>query len=165
MVSIRRKKVHCITNPVVINSEAVEIVDFIRFLGSFISNSLSWDHNVNSIVKKAQQQLFFLQQVKKFGLRREVLIQFYHSVVESVVTSALWVWYGGSTQHQKKCLERVVHTARKVISCQLSSLVSVYNVWLSDCSRLVLPSQWPVQYPSIRQKIQNHQMQDQSLKE
>ena len=62
-----------------------------KILGTTISNTLGRDANVDATVKKAQKRLFLLRQLKKFGLRREILIQFYDSVVESVLTFSLCV--------------------------------------------------------------------------
>ena len=72
-----------------------------KILGTTISNTLGRDANVEVTVKKTQQRLFFLRQLKKFGLRRESLIQFYNSVVESVLTFSLCVWYGNTIQLQR----------------------------------------------------------------
>ncbi len=41
-------------------------------------------HHIESIVKKAQQRLYFLRQLRKFNLPQELLIQFYSAIIESV---------------------------------------------------------------------------------
>ena len=64
--------------------------------------------NTNSILTKAQQRMYFIRQLMKFSLRREILIQFYRAVIESVLCFSLPVWYGSTTQDQKRCLNRVV---------------------------------------------------------
>ncbi len=38
-----------------------------------------------SIVKKAQQRLYFLRQLRKFNLPQELLNQFYSAIIESVL--------------------------------------------------------------------------------
>lgn len=50
-----------------------------RFLESTISNDLSWEISGVSTIKKAQQRLYFifLCQLKKFGIRWDILVQFY----------------------------------------------------------------------------------------
>jgi hypothetical protein len=75
--------------PLVINGEPIEIVDFFKFLGTTMSNDLSWDDNVDSIVKRAQQRLYFLRQLKNFDLSQDILVQFYREVVESVLTFSI----------------------------------------------------------------------------
>ncbi len=38
---------------------------------------------IDSIVKKAQQRLYFLRQLRKFNLPQELLKQFYSTIIES----------------------------------------------------------------------------------
>ncbi len=47
-----------------INGEEVERVDSIKFLGIHISEDLTWSLNDSSLVKRAQQRLFFLWKLK-----------------------------------------------------------------------------------------------------
>ena len=125
IVDFRKKKIP--VEPLTINGAVIDTVDCFKFLGTTVSNTLGWDANVEVTVEKAQQRLFFLRQLKKFGLRRESLIQFYNSVVESVLTFSLCVWYGNTTQRQRDRLERVIRTAVKIIGCELPSLASIYS--------------------------------------
>ena len=68
-------------DPLTINGAVIDTVDCFTFLSTTIFNTLGWDANVEVTVKKAQQQLFFLCQLKNLGLRREILIQFYNSAL------------------------------------------------------------------------------------
>lgn len=54
-------------DPLVINGETIEQVVSYKFLGTTISNDLKWEENTNICVKKAQQRLYFLRQLRKFG--------------------------------------------------------------------------------------------------
>ncbi len=51
----------------IINSSVTAVEPF-RFLGTTISQDLKWDNHIVSIVKKAQQRLYFLRQLRKFNL-------------------------------------------------------------------------------------------------
>ena len=84
--------------PLLIDRSPIEIVDSFKFLGTIISSGLDWEANIDSTLKKTQQRLHFLRQLKKFGLWREILVQFYRAVVESVLCFSLasLVW-----QYQK----------------------------------------------------------------
>lgn len=53
----------------------------------------------------------FLRQLKKFGLRCEILIQFYRAIIESMWYFSLPVWYGIFTQYQKTRLNCVIRNA------------------------------------------------------
>ena len=94
IVDFRKRK-----NPlalIIVNGDSSERVDCFKFLGTIISD-LAWENNTDAVVKKAQQRLFFLRQLKKFGLRREILVQFYRSVIESILTFSICVWFGGNS--------------------------------------------------------------------
>ena len=93
-----------------------------KFLGTIISNDLAWENSTDAVVKKAQQRLFFLRQLKKFGLRRQILVQFYRSAIESILTFSIFVWFGGISQRQRGRLDRVVKTASKIVGSELTSL-------------------------------------------
>ncbi len=63
--------------PLIIMNSIVTAVETFKFLGSIISQDLNWDTHINSIVKKAQERLYFLCQLRKFNLPQELLKQFY----------------------------------------------------------------------------------------
>ena len=71
--------------------------------------------------------LFFVRQLKKFGLRREILVQFYRSAIESILTFSICVWFGGISQRQRSRLDRVVKTASKIVGSELTSLTAIYK--------------------------------------
>ena len=113
--------------PIIVNGDSIERVDCFKFLGTIISSDLAWENNTDAVVKKAQQRLFFLRQLKKFGLRREILVQFYCSAIESILTFSICVWFGGISHRQRSRLDRVVKTASKIIGNELTSLTAIYK--------------------------------------
>ena len=63
---------------------------------------LCWrDENRKLIIRKAQQRMYFLRQLNKVGVSREMLTQFYRAVIESVLTFSITVWYGSTTRAEK----------------------------------------------------------------
>ena len=78
--------------PLVIKDQAVEVVQSFKFLGSVISNDLRWEENTSGVRKKSQQRMFFLRQLKKFGVSQNILLQFYMAIIESVLTCSLTTW-------------------------------------------------------------------------
>ncbi len=74
-----------------IMDSTVAAVESFRFLGTNISQDLKWDNHIDSIVKKAQQRLHFLCQLRKFNLPQELLKQFYSAIIESVLCSSITV--------------------------------------------------------------------------
>ena len=86
-----------------INGLPTEIVHSFKFLGTVICSGMDWETNTNSILKKAQQIIYFLRQRKKLGLQREILIQFYRAVTESVLCFSLPVWWQQHTGPEDTC--------------------------------------------------------------
>ena len=114
-------------SPLVINGEEVERVEFFNFLGTIVSDNFKWDRNTTGIVKKCHQRLFFLRKLKKFGICKITLIQFYRAVIESVLTFSITVWYGALTEADRDRLEKIVFTASKIIGSKLETLEEIYK--------------------------------------
>ncbi len=105
----------------------VERVNRFRYLGVHISEDLTWTLNTTQLVKKAQQRLYFLRRLRKFGMPPKILSNFYSCVVESVLSSCITVWYGSTTARDRRRLQRVVKTAEKIIRTPLPSLQAIYH--------------------------------------
>ncbi len=97
-----------------------------RFLGTTISQDLKWDNHIDSIVKKAQQRLYFLRQLRKFNLPQKLLIQFYSAIIESVLCTSITVWFSSATKSDLRRLLRVVRTAERIIGTTLPTLQELY---------------------------------------
>ncbi len=113
--------------PLTIMNSTVTAVESFRFLGTTISQDLKWDNHIDSIVKKAQQRLYFLRQLRKFNLPQELLIQFYSAIIESVLCSSITVWFGSATKTDIRRLQRTVRTAERIIGAPLPSLQELYT--------------------------------------
>eukprot|EP00061_Rhincodon_typus_P007493 g29244.t1 len=72
--------------PIYINGIEVMRVKSIRFLRVTITKDLSWTFQVNATVKKAQQHLFFLRWLMKFGMSIRSLTNFYRCTIESILS-------------------------------------------------------------------------------
>ncbi len=102
------------------------------FLGTTISQDLKWDNHIESIVKKAQQRLYFLRQLRKFNLPMELLKQFYSAIIESVLCTSITVWFSSATKSDLRRLRRVVpsHPAHSLFDCY--RLVDATELWAPD---------------------------------
>ncbi len=100
----------------------VTAVESFRFLGTIISQ----DH-IESVVKKAQQRLYFLRQLRKFNLPQELLKQFYSAIIESVLCTSITVWFSSATKSDLRRLRSVVRTAERIIGKTLPSLQELYS--------------------------------------
>ncbi len=105
---------------------SVTTVESFRFLGTTISQDLKWDNHMESIVKKTQQRLYFLRQLRKFNLPQELLIQFYSAIIESVLCTSITVWFSSATKSDLRRLRRVVRTAERIIGTTLPPLQELY---------------------------------------
>ncbi len=84
-------------------NSTVTTVESFRFLGT--TQDLKWDYHIESMMKKAQQRLYFLHQLSTFNLPQDLLIQFYSAIIESVLCTSITVWFGSAT---KSDLSRLV---------------------------------------------------------
>ncbi|KAK3515463.1 hypothetical protein QTP70_022952, partial [Hemibagrus guttatus] len=91
-----------------------------------ITKELKWEQNIRSLTKKAQQRMYFLWQLKKFLLPVKMLVNFYTAIIESVLTSSITVWFAVATARDKAKLQRVIHSAEKVIGYSLPSFQELY---------------------------------------
>ncbi|KAK3538547.1 hypothetical protein QTP86_006712 [Hemibagrus guttatus] len=111
--------------PLTIMNSTVPTVESFRFLGTTISQDLKWDTHIDSIVKKAQQRLYVLRQLRKFNLPQELLTHFYSAVIESVLCTSITVWFGSATKSHIRRLHRTV--AERIIGAPLPTLQGLYT--------------------------------------
>ncbi|KAK3536977.1 hypothetical protein QTP86_029474 [Hemibagrus guttatus] len=112
--------------PVILCDSPVTSVESFRFLGTTITQELKWEQNTRSLTKKTQQRMYFLRQLKKFLLPVKMLVNFYTAIIESILTSSITVWFAAAIARDKANLQRVIHSAEKVIGCSLPSLQELY---------------------------------------
>jgi len=112
--------------PLIIKGTEVERADGYRFLGMQVTSDLSWTLHTTATVKKAQRRLDFIRVLRKAGLNRRPLTQAYRGLIESILTAGITVWYGNTTQAERKALQRVIRTAERITGTQLPSMDSMY---------------------------------------
>ncbi|KAM3866687.1 histone RNA hairpin-binding protein-like [Diretmus argenteus] len=103
------------------------MVDSFKYLGVNIQKDLTWTCHTKAVSKKAQQRLYGLRCLKKFGLRPNTIRDFYRGTIESLLTSSYTTWFGSCTNEDRKALRRVVRTAELITGCELPSLEELYN--------------------------------------
>ncbi len=108
-------------------NSTVTAVESFRFLGTIISQ----DH-IESVVKKAQQWLYLLRQLRKFNLPQELLKQFYSAIIESVLCTTITVWFSSATKSDLRRLRSEVRTAEHIIGTTLPSLQELYSSRVSE---------------------------------
>ncbi|KAK2920086.1 hypothetical protein Q8A73_002290 [Channa argus] len=94
MIIVLRKKRRT-HQPLFIRELEVERLSSIKYLGVHISEDLTF--KTTQLNKKAQQPLYFLRRLRKFGMLPKILSKFYSYTVLSILTSCSTVWYGCTT--------------------------------------------------------------------
>ena len=112
--------------PITLCDSPVDSVKHFRFLGTTISQDLKWELNISSLIKKAQQRMFFLRRLKQFQLPKAMMVNFYTAIIESILTSSISVWCAAATANDRRRLQRIIHSAEKVIGCNLPALEDLY---------------------------------------
>ncbi|XP_072110558.1 alpha-tocopherol transfer protein isoform X2 [Mobula birostris] len=113
--------------PIDINGPGVERVNSFKFLGIHITEGLMWSVHASCVVKKAQQRLFHLRWLRKFGMGPQILRTFYRGTIESILTGCVTAWYGNCISLSCRTLQRVVRTAQRTCSCELPMLQDIYK--------------------------------------
>ena len=135
IIDFRQKKDQI--DPIIINGEAVEIVDNYKYLGCIIDDKLKRTAHVSRVAKKANQRLYFVRKLKKVGVDKKVLSLFYKSIVESVISYCMSSWYGNVSGNERKKLKRVVKTAKR-IGCDVTPLEKLYKIIVSNKSSKIM---------------------------
>ncbi len=73
---------------IIIDGTPVERVSSFKFLGVHITEDLTWSAHTDAVLKKAQQRLFCLRRLRKFGMSPHILHSFYTCTVESFLAAS-----------------------------------------------------------------------------
>ena len=142
IIDFRRKRQEI--EPIIINEEAVQIVENYKYLGCIIDNSLKGSDHVKKIAKKANQRMYFVRKLKKVGVNKKILSNFYKSIVESMISYCMSCWYGNTSKADRKKLKRVINTARR-LGCDVTKLDQMYKMSLKNkYSKILKDSSHPL---------------------
>jgi hypothetical protein len=108
--------------PILIDGAAVEQVESFKFLGVHTTNKLTWSKHTKTVVKRAQQNLFPLQRLKRIAMGPQILKRFYSCTIESILTDCITAWYGNCSASDRKAIQRVVRTARYITWAKLRAI-------------------------------------------
>ena len=102
-------------------------VEHFKFFGVRIPNKLSWFKHTKTVVKRAQQHLFPLRTLKRFGMCPHILQKFYRCTIERILTDSITTWYGNCLASNSKVLQRVVHVAQYITGAKLPAIHNLYT--------------------------------------
>ena len=122
------RKKPSVTSPVIINDQAVEVVQQYKYLGTIIDNKLTFEPQVDAVCSKAHQRMFFYRKLRNFNVDKTFMKMFYSCFIESVLTFSFVSWYGSTTLKNKKRLQQVVKVCSKIANITLNELNSLYKL-------------------------------------
>ena len=59
-------------------------------------------------------------------MKPEILVNFYRSIIESILTGSIMVWFGNMTESDRNALSRVIRTARRLTGVDLPDLRDIF---------------------------------------
>ena len=71
--------------------------------------------------------MYFLRCLKSYGVKQEILVNFYTAIIESVLTYAVTVWFGGTNKKDEKKLNSVIRLSSKIIGIELPQMAETYD--------------------------------------
>eukprot|EP00061_Rhincodon_typus_P002757 g18385.t1 len=92
-----------------------------------ITDDLSWISHVDVTVKKVQQRLSFLRQLRKFAMSIRSLTTFYRYTIENILSGCITAWYGNCSAQDCKKRQKVVCTAQTITEANLSSVDPIHT--------------------------------------
>ena len=110
-----------------INDQNVEIVKQFKYLGITIDDDLRFRSHTANVIKKCNQRLHILRKLNSFKVRAETLLQIYKSLVLSLMTYGLTVWYSGCGVKEKALLQKTIQHAAKIINKKLDPLAHSHS--------------------------------------
>uniref|UniRef100_A0A1A8LEW2 Alkylated DNA repair protein AlkB homologue 8 N-terminal domain-containing protein n=1 Tax=Nothobranchius pienaari TaxID=704102 RepID=A0A1A8LEW2_9TELE len=81
---------------------------------------LSSCHRQNS----CQQRLHLLRKLNSFGVRKDILLTFYHSFIESAITFSIPCWFYSVSLQYRNLLQSTVKVCSQIIGLPLRNLTS-----------------------------------------
>ena len=111
--------------PLLINGVGVEKVASFKFLGTHITEDLTWSITTTAAIKKAPQRLHFLRVLQRNHLEEKLQVSFYWATIEPVLLYCTTVWFTACSAADRKALQRVTRSAAKIIGCPLPTLENI----------------------------------------
>ena len=118
--------------PLTIKGEDVRQVESYKYLGTIIDNQLNWGENIQAVLKKANQRLFFLRKLRQFKVNNTILQLFYQATILSILLYNQLCYFGSASEEDKKKLNKVVKRAESIIGKEQPNLEHFYK---QSCSK------------------------------
>lgn len=101
------------------------------------NNKPGWSHNINAVLEEPESS----PPADKTGVCRSLLRAFYDSVVASAILYVLVCWSSGSSERDRKRLNKLVRWAGSVLHCSPDSIEEVSQADINQ-GQPVSPTPW-----------------------
>lgn len=137
------------------------MVEEYRYLGTIFNDLLRFSFNIEEILKKCHQRQYLLRKLRSFGVNKDILLTFYHSFIESVLTFSFTCWFHSISLQNRTRLLTITEVCSKIIGhpiralsafCGKQTICAAYRIlhnplhilhsvfeWLSSGRRLRCP--------------------------
>lgn len=117
----------------------VMTVKFIKVLGTTITRDLKWQqYQLHSPTSSVEYVL--LHQLRKFNQPKEVMVQFYTAIAESIITTSITVWDSSTSKQNIHRLQPIISSVEKTIGVKLTALLDLYSSRTRRCAEKILSS-------------------------
>jgi len=120
-LSKKRGKQDDTTPTLKLDTESIPTLKMTKFLGVTIDEHLNFSQHVDNITKKGRSLTYVLLDLKRSGIPRGKLFQFYTSCIRPALTYAAAAWYKMTSKENRKKTESVERLALKIIAPELES--------------------------------------------
>ena len=114
-------------DPLFLYNKEVEQVKEYKYLGSIVTNTLDWTKNTQTLCQKTNKRLYFLRMMNNIHVDRIILVLFYQSLIQSILTYNANFFYGNETQKNRTRLERVRRATQRVIGHDLTDINCLFE--------------------------------------
>ncbi len=98
------------------------VCEKIKIVDSKKNNKLHWSNNTEALYRKGQTRLHLLQRLRSLRVCRPLLKSFYDTVVASVIFYAVVSWGAGSSERDRKRLNKLVKRTSSILECPLDPI-------------------------------------------
>uniref|UniRef100_A0A1A8BSL2 Reverse transcriptase domain-containing protein n=1 Tax=Nothobranchius kadleci TaxID=1051664 RepID=A0A1A8BSL2_NOTKA len=108
----------------IIHGQPVELVEEYKYLGTTFDHLLKFASNTEDILRKCQQRLYLLRKLNSFGVRKDILLTFYYSFIESIITFSIPCWFYSVSLQYRNRLQSTVKVCSRIIGLPLRNFTS-----------------------------------------
>ena len=130
------KKSRCVATSM--KGQLVEQVKSYKYLGTIIDSKLNFQENCEAVCKKGQQRLHCLRKLCQFNVDKTMMILFYRSFIESILSFSLASWFGNVPLTHKNRLYQIVKRSSKLIGESQLHPSSLYTKQLQRIAMAIL---------------------------